>query len=220
MDAYTSDYQMEARALKQDFTPDGNIHKPAWKRARWAKFDHDWSGKRRYRQAETWVASAWTPGQFYLAYQCRYTKLNVISHGDPASDTWGLWEHDVVEAFLNADPEHVNHYYEFEVAPNNLWIDLEINLDRKPFNDAKWNSGYAHATRIGRGVWTCEMRIPVASLAGQGRALRAGDAWRGNFFRMDGPSGPLRRGLCWSPTLTHRMNFHVPTRFGTIRFVG
>lgn len=217
MSSYTSKLSIESRYLKNDFVPDGDVKKPAWKKARWAKFDHDWADKRRYPQSETWVATGWTPGQFYLAYQCRYSSLNVYQEGDPAKDKWGLWERDVVEAFLNPDPAHVNHYFEFEVAPNNLWVDLKIDLDHKPFNDASWNSGYTHATRVGKSVWTCEMRIPVASMAEHGYEIRPGAEWRGNFFRMDGKGE--RRGLCWSPTLTPRMNFHVPTRFGLIRFV-
>ena len=53
----------------------------------------------------------------------------------------------VLPNFVNPEPARVNHYYEFEVAPNNQWIDLEIDKDKTPFNDAKWNSGFDHATR-------------------------------------------------------------------------
>ncbi|MGH9403223.1 MAG: carbohydrate-binding family 9-like protein [Terriglobia bacterium] len=217
MSRYTSKLSIESRYSKKDFAPDGDLNKPVWKKARWVRFDHDWADKRRYPQSDTQVATCWTPEQIYLAYQCKYSSLNIYPHADARKDKWGLWERDVVEAFLNPDPARVNHYYEFEVAPNNLWIDLEIDLDRKPFNDASWNSGYAHATRIGKSVWTCEIRIPVASMTGRGVEIRAGAEWRGNFFRMDGEGD--RRAMAWSPTLTPKMNFHVPTRFGLIRFV-
>lgn len=220
MDSYTSKFSIESRYLKSDFAPDGDLSKPAWKSARWALFDHDWAGKHRYRQSETRVATRWTPEQIYIAYKCRYSSLNIYKDADPTKDKWGLWERDVVEAFLNPDPPRVKHYYEFEVSPNNLWIDLKIDLDRKPFNDASWNSGYTHATRVGKSVWTCEMKIPVASMTPRGYAIRPGVEWRGNFFRMDGQGGlSPRRLLSWSPTLTPTMNFHVPTRFGLIRFV-
>lgn len=218
--SYSSRLILESRFLAKDFSPDANLKKAAWRNARWARFDHDWQGKRRYSQAETRVASGWTPGQIYIAFWCKYSVLNVFEGGDPKKDKVGLWNRDVAEAFLNPDPARVNHYYEFEVAPNNLWIDLKINLDRQPFGDSHWNSGFTHSTRVEPRVWTCEMRIPVESVGQPEGRLRAGVEWRGNFYRADGLGDDTkRRFLAWSPTLTPKPNFHVPTRFGTIRFV-
>ncbi|HEX5481368.1 MAG TPA: carbohydrate-binding family 9-like protein [Terriglobia bacterium] len=218
--SYGSRLVLESRSLAKDFIPDGNLKKTAWRKARWTRFNHDWQGKRHYPQAETRFASAWTPRQVYVAFWCKYSVLNVFEGGDPEKDTLGLWNRDVVEAFLNPDPACVNHYYEFEVAPNNLWVDLEINLDRQPVGDAHWNSGFTHATRIRARAWTCEMRIPVASMTDPNYELRPGAEWRGNFFRADGRGDDTkRRFLTWSPTLTPKPNFHVPTRFGIIRFV-
>lgn len=220
MSLYTSKLSMESRYCSKDFPPDGDLKKPVWKRAKWIAFDHDWADKRHYPQSETHVASLWSPGQVYLAYHCKYSTLNIFEGENPGKKKFGLWNRDVVEAFLNPDPAHVNHYYEFEVAPNNLWIDLEIHLDRKPTGNPRWNSGYTHATRIGKNVWTCEMRIPVAPMTSPRYALRPGAEWRGNFFRADGAGDDSkRRLLAWSPTLTPKANFHVPTRFGTLRFV-
>ena len=125
----------------------------------------------------------------------------------------------MVEVFVNPEPARVNHYYEFEVAPNNQWIDLEIDKDKTPFNDAKWNSGFDHATRVDseHHVWTCEMRIPVAAMGDE--RLTAGAVWRANFFRADGPGGDAqRRFMSWS-AIPEGKSFHVPTRFGRLRFV-
>ncbi|MGH9325574.1 MAG: carbohydrate-binding family 9-like protein [Terriglobia bacterium] len=221
---YTSNYVTASRRTARDFTPDGNIRKAVWKKAKWITFDHDWSGKRHYPQAETRVASLWTPQQFYLAYACKYTTLNIFEDGDPARDTIGLWNRDVVEVFVNPRPKDVNHYYEFEVAPNNLWVDLEINLGTQfqYHGTAAWNSGYQHATKIDaqRHIWTCEMRIPVGAVAGTGARLQVGAVWRINFYRADGQGNDSqRRFLAWSPTLGRKSNFHVPTRFGRVRFV-
>lgn len=216
-DRYSSKLSANSRWLRNDFVPDGNLAKRAWKTAAWVHFDHDWSGKRHYSRAATSVASRWTATQVYFAFRCKYSKLNIYSDGDSSKDKWGLWERDVVEVFANPEPERVDHYYEFEVAPNNLWIDLEIDLKRKPFNDASWNSGFQHATHVENGVWSCEMRIPVGVMTPRGYRLRSGSRWRVNLFRADG-EGPDkdRRLLAWSPTLVP--NFHVPTRFGILRF--
>lgn len=220
MNPYTSKLQIKAHFAQKDFDPNGDLRKPVWKRANWISFDHDWAGKKRYPNSRTQVAACWTSEHIYLAYHCRYSILNLFEDGDPAKDTMGLWNRDVVEAFLNPNPARVNHYYEFEVAPNNLWIDLEIDLDHKLPNPAGWNSGFVHVTHIGNTTWTCEARIPVAPMTNPKYRLRAGIEWRGNFFRADGDGDDSqRRLLAWSPTLTPKPQFHVPTRFGLIRFV-
>lgn len=216
---YSSSASTTSKRSRADFVPDGNIEKQVWRDAPRARFDHASSGRETYPDSAVEVASLWTPSFIYLAYKCVYRTLNIYEGEDPAQERWKLWERDVVEAFLNPDPARVNHYYEFEVAPNNQWIDLEIDLDKKPFNDPRWNSGFDHATRVDerRHIWTCEMRIPVKSM--DVAELRAGAEWRGNFYRADGQGANAeRRFLSWS-TIPDRPNFHTPTRFGLIRFV-
>jgi hypothetical protein len=217
---YTSKLKIESKSMRRDLAPDGDLEKRVWKNARWVSFDHDWQEKKRYPGAETRVASRWTSSQVYFAFWCRYSTLNVFSGENTAKEKYGLWEKDVVEVFLNPDPQRVEQYYEFEVAPNDMWIDLQIDLAKSPFHDESWNSGFVHATRVEKKVWTCEMRIPVTAMAGRGFRLRSGTEWRVNFYRADGEGdNSERRLLAWSPTLSPKPNFHVPTRFGLIRFV-
>jgi hypothetical protein len=124
----------------------------------------------------------------------------------------------VAEVFLNPAPERISHYYEFEVAPNNQWIDLEIEKKNDPFNDASWNSGFEHATRIDREkhVWTAELRIPVSAMKVQ--SMAPGMTWRVNYFRAAGQGGDgQRQFLAWS-TIPQGKTFHVPSRFGLLRF--
>ncbi len=216
--SYLSNNQIEARSRSEDFVPDGNLKKDAWKRARWEKFDHDMTGRKRFPQAMTEIATLWTSGNLYVAFRCRYSTLNIYEGEDAAKERWELWNRDVAEVFVNPQPERVNHYYEFEVAPNNQWIDLEIDKTKTPFNDAGWNSGFLHATHIdaSRHIWTCEMRIPVNSMGAE--KISAGSEWRINFYRADGPGDDTqRRFMCWSP-IPEGKTFHVPTRFGLIRF--
>jgi Carbohydrate family 9 binding domain-like len=205
----------------QDFLPDGDLSKGTWKEAKWLRFDGDWSGQNRFPEAETFVAGLWTVPYIYFASRCKYSSLNVYAGEDVAKERWKLWERDVVEVFVNPQPERPNHYYEFEVAPTNQWIDLEIDLDKEPFHDPSWDSGFTHATRIDpkNHEWTCEMRIPVKAMGVE--AMRANTEWRINFYRQDGPgTGTERRLLCWRPTFGEKPNFHKPERFGAIRFVG
>jgi len=217
---YISNSQMVSKSVSEDFPPDGNLGKPAWRSAQWVKMEHDAFQPRTFPESATDIASVWTPQNVYFAYRCNYTTLNVYEGGDPDKDFWALWDRDVVEVFLNPQPERLKHYYEFEVAPNNLWIDLEIDLDQQPFNDAAWNSGFAHATHVDaqHHVWTCEMRIPVAALKAP-KPLAAGAAWRLNFFRADGPGNDTRRRfLAWSLVHNQNNSFHAPWSFGEIRF--
>jgi alpha-galactosidase len=217
---YTSSLRTVARFSSQDFIPDGDLEKPVWKNAKWVKFDHDaFTPVKHFPGAETAVASFWTAGYVYFAFRCKYTTLNIYEGEDPAKERWELWNRDVVEVFANPEPERVNHYYEFEVAPNNQWIDLEIDLDKTPFNDAAWDSGFEHATRLDapKRLWTCEMRIPLGSLKAE--RLEPGAQWRVNFYRADGPGNDTqRRFLSWSPIPGAKHSFHAPTRFGVIRF--
>jgi hypothetical protein len=215
--SYASDLQLLVKRSPVDFLPDGDLSKAAWKHANSVKFDHDASGKSHYPEVSTRVASIWTETHIYFAFWARYDSLNVYEGEDPAAERWQLWDRDVVEVFLNPQPERVNHYYEFEVAPNNQWVDLEIDKTKEPFNDVHWNSGFEHATRIDakNHIWTAEMRIPISSM--NVTAMRSGTVWRANFFRPAGNGGDdHRKFLAWS-IIPEGKTFHVPTRFGILK---
>jgi hypothetical protein len=217
---YTSELRTTAKFSPEDFVPDGKLDKKVWQNAEWVKFDRDAFTQKQFPEAETEVASFWTATYVYFAFRCKYTALNIYEGEDPAKERWELWNRDVVEVFLNPEPARVNHYYEFEVAPNNQWIDLEIDLDKEPFNDAGWDAGFEHATRVEaqNQVWSCEMRIPVRGLGV--RRMEPNTEWRANFYRADGPGDDsVRRFLSWSPIRSQKHSFHVPTSFGMIRFV-
>ena len=216
---YSSNLAIEARRVPSEFAADGNLEKSAWKHARWVEFDHDASGKSHYPTLATRVASLWTPTQVYFAFSARYDSLNFYEGEQSAAERWQLWNRDVVEVFLNPQPDRVNHYYEFEVAPNNQWIDLEIDKDKTPFNDASWDSHFDHAIHVDskRRVWTTEMRIPVSSMKVD--SIHSGAQWRVNFFRAAGHGDDQQRKfLAWS-IIPDGKTFHVPTRFGILAFV-
>jgi Carbohydrate family 9 binding domain-like len=215
---YLSNLLIASSSLGEDFVPDGNVDKPAWKSAPWQQMEHDVTGRKILPQATTDIATLWTPANLYVAFRCHYSTLNIYEGEDAAKERWELWDRDVVEIFVNPQPERVPHYYEFEVAPNNQWIDLEIDKTKTPFNDAGWNSGFLHATRVNpeSHTWTCEMRIPAGSMGAEN--ISPGEEWRINFYRADGPGDDTaRRFLSWSP-IPEGGSFHVPTRFGIIRF--
>ncbi len=218
---YTSEVAIESRLIARGFAPDGDVTNTEWQGAKWVRFNHSYLGDATYRQAETEVASLWTAEHIYFAYRARYSSLNSYAGEDPAKERWKLWERDVVEVFINPRPERVNQYYEFEVAPNNQWLDLEIDLDKTPFTNEAWNSGFDHATRVDEKakIWTCEFRIPLKSMNVTG--IKPGEAWRLNFYRMDGreEGTKLRHLMSWSTISPPHNGYHTPTRFGIVRFV-
>ena len=217
--SYTSDVKLEVMRASSDFLPDGDLSKPFWKHAKQVEFDHNASGSSHYPEISTRVASLWTEKYIYFAFWSRYDSLNVYEGEDPAAERWQLWDRDVVEVFMNPQPERVSHYFEFEVAPNNQWVDLEIDKTKVPFNDVSWNSHFEHATRIDskNRTWTAEMRIPLSAI--NVNAIRPGTQWRGNLFRAAGKGNDdQRKFLAWS-IIPEGKTFHVPTRFGIFEFV-
>jgi hypothetical protein len=203
--------------VSDDFTPDGDLEKRVWTGAQKVRFDRDPFQRRSYPEIETSVATLWTPEHLYLAYWCNFVDLHIYEADDNADERWGLWHRDVVEAFIAPSAVTACHYYEFEVAPNNQWLDLEIDLeDRKPI--AKdWNSGFLHAVRVdeAQGAWTAEMRIPAETMGI--REIDPDSIWRINFCRSDGPSS-ARRLLSWRSLDAGQWSFHQPARFGMLRF--
>jgi alpha-galactosidase len=218
-DRYLSGKETTAKYSGTDSLPDGNLSKKIWKNANWSEFEHDKAGQIKNPALRTRVAAAWTHRFLYFAFSARYDSLNTFEGEDITKERWELWNRDVVELFLNPEPERMTHYYEFEVAPNNQWIDLEIEKKKTPFNDASWNSGFEHATRIDakHHLWVTEMRIPISALGT--KAIHEGDLWRVNFFRAAGAGGDAQRVfLAWSP-IPQGGTFHVPNRFGILRFL-
>jgi hypothetical protein len=210
---------MRCGYVKEDFKPDGDLRKYVWNEASWIRFNHDAFCGAEYPQSETRASAAWSPANIYFAFICQYVTLNTYEGEDPAEERWELWDRDVVEVFLNPTPDFMTHYYEFEVAPNNQWIDLEIDKTKNPFYDPAWSSGFTHATRIDveKHVWTCEMSIPLSSMPAS--PPRAGAEWRLNLYRADGASPPSQRRLMSWVTIPGGDTFHTPSRFGIIRFM-
>jgi len=217
--SYTSNVSVNSQHVTRDFVPDGDLDKGVWRLMPRTAFDHNYTGKKRYPELKTEIASLWSEKYVYFAFWCSYREINVYKAEDAAKERWELWERDVVEVFINPQPEKANHYYEFEVAPNNQWLDLEIDLDKTPFNDAGWNSGFEHAVRVDekRHLWMCEMRIPLSVMKAH---IGPGTQWRGNFYRAEGTGPEEQRSLlAWSTVPARDEAFHNPSRFGIIRFV-
>jgi hypothetical protein len=136
-----------------------------------------------------------------------------------------LYEEDVVEVFLA--PERLTRYFELEVSPRGTMFDAIIDspdLDRRSMKaDLGWTcEGASAAIRTmtesdGARAFDVLLRLPFASL---GRGVpQAEETWRANFFRIDRHAELGTEFSAWQPTLRTPADFHVPSMFGTLRFV-
>jgi hypothetical protein len=210
------DYVIVANSLAHDFLPDANLSKPAWREAARVPLVDTRNPSLPHPESATQASALWSRRHIYVAFWCHYSELNTYAGEDPQPERWELWKRDVAEVFINPLPGTLKRYWEFEVAPNNQWIDLQIDCCDGIVADAGWDSGFSHATRVDpqSRVWTCEMRIPSSPMGV--KQIEQGMEWRINFYRCDGPGDDTeRRFLAWSPTF--QLNFHVAERFGWIR---
>jgi Carbohydrate family 9 binding domain-like len=181
-----------------------------WSVATSIRFNTDWQGQNEDPKRQTEVRLLWTPATLYLQFIARYRVITVFDDADANGRRDKLWDRDVVECFLQPDPSDALHYYEFEVSPNGYWIDLDISHGQ--LGDLK--SDLQRRVHIDKHTWTAELAIPMRSLV---QNFDPGAIWRVNFFRVEGPVEP-RFYSAWQPTDTPQPNFHVPERFGYLKF--
>ena len=185
--------------------------------AEWASavpltFCADWQGLNLDPGRETQVRLLWTSSHLYLRFECRYRELCVFEDSEANGRRDHLWDRDVAEVFLQPDPSRPRHYKEFEVAPNGMWIDLDIS----PAGLADLKSGLRRSVFLNRksGMWAAELSIPTAALTPH---FSPDQPWRANFYRVEGRAEP-RSYFAWQATGTPQPNFHVPEKFGVLRF--
>ena len=213
---------LEVPSLKSDIVLSEllNVDPPAQTQLRFL-----WDGKHAPKDLNTDLWVAWTPSFLYCHFSCSFASLNVSGNPQSANKTMGLWDRDVVEIFIAPDTVNRYLYREIEVSPAGEWLDVELQMENgERHSNWDWRSGVESASVIedelkgganGR-VWKTAFRIPTETLFGG--ILKSGQECLGNFFRCDG-SEPDRNYLAWSPTMTEQPNFHVPERFGRIRFI-
>ncbi|MFO0999387.1 MAG: amidohydrolase family protein [Planctomycetaceae bacterium] len=201
---------VKAAYITRDFVPDGVLDEVEWSNATPIRLEYQSNNAHAKPNLSTPVRLLWSDKFLYLSYECPYRELSVWS---PPSkeERLGLWDYDVVEAFIGSDPDQMNRYTEFEWSPSGETLDLKLNL---PDKDFAWTANAESSVKIDESakVWRVETRIPLTSLSDQ--APKAGTRWKINLYRHDKADGGF---LAASPTL--RGSFHAPDRFGWLEFV-
>lgn len=203
----------------QRITIDGILDETDWQRAAPVnRFLFPWweAGEQETTQARL----LWDDEALYVSFvaQDRHIWATYTNRDDPVS------RDDAVEVFIAPDPSQVFNYYNFEFNA------IGTILDRSPLDgrSSNWNAdGVAVAVTIDGTLnddddtdigWTTEIAIPFSSFEGYAVNLPPvpGDEWRLNLYRIGGRTNP--QFSVWSATLTDRPQYHVPSRFGLVRF--
>jgi len=200
--------------VRSDFALTADPDSKAWRRISGVVAAIDPFGK-PLPEARTEIRSRWTTKHLYFIFTSNYQTLYLKQNPSTTSDTWGLWDYDVVEVFIGHDLNNVQVYKEFEISPQSEFIDLDVDRNRKGKEvDAQWNSGLTFRTRIDkqRKVWFCEMQIPWKSILPH--APSPGSELRLNLYRIEG-APPKRKFVVWQQI--DSPSFHTPEKFGRLR---
>jgi len=211
----------------EPITIDGHLTEGVWSRLESVgDFAHaDGTGA---PQLPTEVKMCWDDSNLYLAFVAVDTDIwgKMRKRDDP------IYQEEVVEAFLCSGGD-ITRYFEFEWSPHNVVFDAKIECpesgDRSRMTaDVGWDcAGLKSAVQVVGTLddssdvderWTVEVALPFASIGRAGKPPVDGEEWRGNFYRIDQAGGG--EFSCWSPTLVLPPSFHVPARFGRLRFSG
>jgi alpha-galactosidase len=206
--------QMEARWIGSDIgakDPENVL----WRSAAPIAITRRWSGEDAPPERHAEARVVWTDQALCVRFVCRQHEPLIVSLNPLLNEkTIGLWNRDVCEIFIAPDPNALERYFEFEVAPTGEWVDLAITF-RGPTRetDFEFNSGMTAFARVVAEQLTVVMRIPwTESIPKPER----GEQWRVNLFRCVGTGN--ERYLAWQPTYTAEPNFHVPEAFGWLNF--
>jgi hypothetical protein len=202
---------------------DGLLDEEDWKKTKSTKpFVETTSGGKGAFQAVSLVM--YDDKNLYVAFKVtdKYVKSTFKERDEH------LWEQDAVEIMLDPDGDGKN-YFEIEASPNGIVFDTYYDSRRepKPFGHVDWDS-QAEVKATVQGTpnddkpdksYIVEMAIPwnafkaISPTPALPPAVNS--SWRANFFVMDEQKRG-KRAAGWSAPIVS--DFHVPDRFGTIKF--
>ena len=159
----------------------------------------------------------WDAEHLYIGFEVEDDFIrSTYEHHD---DT--LWKQDCVEVFVDPDGDGKN-YFEMQVSPTGVTFDTFYASRRRPqpVGHLDWESGLVAGVSQTDEGYAVEMAIPWSAFAYDQLTTPVptpGDTWRANFYVMDRRRS-RQRAAGWSPPMVG--DFHVPKRFGRLRFLG
>jgi alpha-galactosidase len=204
--------EIVAAHIMDDLPVDASKAANEWENATPVTFCSDWQGKHPNPTRQTSVRVLWSYETLYVRFDCRYRELYVFDDSDPGGRRDHLWDRDVAEVFLQPDRSQLGCYKEFEVAPNGLWIDLDVSSG--VLRDLHSHLRCSTSVDAGNQTWAAELAITMRSIT---PTFDPSLIWFVNFFRVEGRA-ERRTYYAWQATNTPTPNFHVPSAFGRMRF--
>ena len=203
-------HHAESDVAASDFT------NPEWVHADAIQMDHYWSGEPAPESRHAEARLLWSNKALHIRFVGNQAEPLIVSNKPQTEKkTMGLWDRDVCEIFIAPDPQMVEKYFEFEVAPTGEWLDAAIDLTSgRRETDWGFHSQMTTAAKIENDCVTMAMRIPWNHSIHQ---PQHGERWRVNLFRCVGKD-PNRGYLSWRATHTPEPLFHVPKAFGWLVF--
>ena len=149
--------RLMAKRIGADFELDGWLDDADWLSAAPARVESQINTGEAKPEIGTTARVLWSDQFLYIGYRSPYTELTLFEPALKSGERSGLWNKDVVEAFVGTDPANPTHYTEYEVAPTGEKLDLNITPTDKSL---EWNSGFEAATHIDRKrkIWTAAAR--------------------------------------------------------------
>jgi hypothetical protein len=202
------------KKINEEIRLDGNIGKPVWSNATEAKLlETEFGGN---PSQKTTVKVLWNEEYLYIGFKCEDDEIiaTYTEYNDP------LYLEEVVEVFID-DNLDFKSYAEFEVNPLNTLLYYNI------LNDLKGNfKKFARVDKIvhtavlrqdEQNSWSVEIAIPFSEfVTSKNNPPIAGDKWFVNFYRIDRRKSGEDEYSAWS--LTGKINFHLPEKFGEMIF--
>lgn len=154
----------------------------------------------------------------YLRFDCEDEDIwgTLTERDDP------VYNEEVVELFIAPGTATPTTYYEFELTPNGVLLDVEVyspHGDRTDMQlDTTWDCqdiAWFARRNDEENHWWAGMIVPWRSICPRGSLP---SAWRANFYRIERPRHAPPEYSCWSPTFTSPPDFHRAARFGTLYF--
>jgi len=142
------------------------------------------------------------------------------------TDIWGtytqrddaIYDEEVVEIFIAPGDATPVDYYEFEVSPNGVLLEVFAHNptgDRAQMQlDFTWDCAglqWVAQRDDAQNQWRVIYALPWASI---GAPADLPTIWRANFYRIDRPRNGEPEFSCWSPTMIDPADFHRPAYFG------
>jgi hypothetical protein len=172
------------------------------------------------------------------AHICYNTHALFVRFDCNDRDIWGvstqrddpIYDEEVVEVFIGPGEATPVDYYEFEVSPNGVLLDLAVHNPTSQRaqlqTDFAWDCPglrWAAGRDDALNHWWAVLAIPWASIGADlasGLAPVGGEegglpkTWRANFYRIERPRDGSPEFSCWSATMTDPADYHKPAYFG------